>query len=498
MKNILQIWVLNILLSAAAPGLAQQQPQVTPAAVNSSTSDIYQTLLDNLSQAYPFLLIPADTLSQAEALDTFWDKLAALERGERNKVHILHIGDSHIQADFYSGKVRSLLQKQFGSAGRGLVFPYKLARTNGPNDYRCSSNAVWEYRRRTYGETGPPMGICGIGLRTVNQPFLFELNLKIAADTFDKVTVFYPKSASAYGLTPGRIKPGSALSTAVSSGAKRYHKIKSGETLSHIARRYGTSVRTLQRLNGLRTTRIRAGQRLVVSAGSVAVPKYAPDAFEPIPFESDTLAESAFSSVFTFATSTNSLAIKGEKILASQKESHLHGILLENTAGKGVLYSSVGVNGATSGHYNQAEYFAGQLSALAPDLIIVSLGTNEALGGRFNEAEIVRELDKLLTTIHEAAPGAAILLSTNPDALRRRRYLNAPGITVKNIIKQAAEKHGAASWDLHAVMGGQGSIRRWRTAQLAQSDYVHLTRRGYEVQGELLFAALMREYASRN
>lgn len=495
---MLQIWVLNILLSAAAPALAQQQPQVKPVAVSSSASDVYQALLDNLSQAYPFLLITADTLSQAEALDTFWDKLAALERGERDKVHILHIGDSHIQADFYSGKVRSLMQKQFGSAGRGLVFPYKLARTNGPTDYRCSSNAVWESRRRAYGETGPPMGICGFGLKTTNQPFLLEVNLKNAADSFNQATVFYPKTETAYNLIPGRIKPGAQLSTTTASGAKRYHKIKSGETLSHIARRYGTSVRTLQRLNGLRSTRIRAGQRLVVSGGSVAVPKYAPDAFEPIPFVTDTLAGSAFSSVFTFATSTNSLAIKGEKILASQKESHMHGILLENTAGRGVLYSSVGVNGATSGHYNQAEYFAGQLSALAPDLIIVSLGTNEALGGRFDAEEVRREIDKLLATIREAAPAAAVLLSTNPDALRRRRYTNAHGITVKNIIKQAAEKHGAASWDLHAVMGGQGSIRRWRTAQLSQSDYVHLTRRGYEVQGELLFAALMREYASRN
>lgn len=43
-----------------------------------------------------------------------------------------------------------------------------------------------------------------------------------------------------------------------------YHTVKSGETLSHIARRYGTSVKEIQRLNKMRKTIIRPGQKLVV------------------------------------------------------------------------------------------------------------------------------------------------------------------------------------------------------------------------------------------
>lgn len=42
-----------------------------------------------------------------------------------------------------------------------------------------------------------------------------------------------------------------------------YHRVRSGETLSHIARRYGTSVRRICRLNNIReTTIIRIGQRI--------------------------------------------------------------------------------------------------------------------------------------------------------------------------------------------------------------------------------------------
>ena len=45
------------------------------------------------------------------------------------------------------------------------------------------------------------------------------------------------------------------------------HTVRSGESLSVIAERYGTSVARLKSLNGLRSDRIRAGQRLVVRRG---------------------------------------------------------------------------------------------------------------------------------------------------------------------------------------------------------------------------------------
>ncbi len=48
------------------------------------------------------------------------------------------------------------------------------------------------------------------------------------------------------------------------SGSAQYHKIRSGETLSTIARRYGTTVSKLKQLNGLKNDRISAGKRLRV------------------------------------------------------------------------------------------------------------------------------------------------------------------------------------------------------------------------------------------
>ena len=60
--------------------------------------------------------------------------------------------------------------------------------------------------------------------------------------------------------------------------ATRYHRIRNGETLSTIARRYGVSVNSLKRWNGLKSSLIRAGQRLLVgrgAAGSTSISKTA-------------------------------------------------------------------------------------------------------------------------------------------------------------------------------------------------------------------------------
>ncbi len=51
-----------------------------------------------------------------------------------------------------------------------------------------------------------------------------------------------------------------------------YHKVRSGETLGTIASRYNTSVAEIQRINGLRSTKIYVGQRLKVKGSSTTSP----------------------------------------------------------------------------------------------------------------------------------------------------------------------------------------------------------------------------------
>jgi membrane-bound lytic murein transglycosylase D len=61
-------------------------------------------------------------------------------------------------------------------------------------------------------------------------------------------------------------------STPSNTTTYQYHKVKSGETLGTIATRYGTTVREMQRINGLSSTKIYVGQRLKVKKGAVTTP----------------------------------------------------------------------------------------------------------------------------------------------------------------------------------------------------------------------------------
>jgi len=45
---------------------------------------------------------------------------------------------------------------------------------------------------------------------------------------------------------------------------KVYHTVKKGETLTSIANKYGTSVEKIKKLNGLNTSLIKSGQKLIV------------------------------------------------------------------------------------------------------------------------------------------------------------------------------------------------------------------------------------------
>ncbi len=69
-----------------------------------------------------------------------------------------------------------------------------------------------------------------------------------------------------------KIYGGKATASSKSSSAPKtvYHVVRRGDTLGKIARKYGTSVRTLKKLNGLRSNTIRRGQRLKVSGKASA------------------------------------------------------------------------------------------------------------------------------------------------------------------------------------------------------------------------------------
>lgn len=132
-------------------------------------------------------------------MSAFYKKLAALKRADSGVVNVIHIGDSHIQPDFISSVMRNNLQAFFGNAGRGLVFPYQVARSNAPADISSSSNTSWQYNRLAHPEIPIECGIAGHVIKS-NRP-LAKINFSLKDNLngpqyFTRVKLFVEKAVS--------------------------------------------------------------------------------------------------------------------------------------------------------------------------------------------------------------------------------------------------------------------------------------------------------------
>lgn len=90
----------------------------------------------------------------------------ALTLSDARKAKVLHIGDSHIQADFFTGTLRDKMQDLFGVGGRGLVFPYASASTHATRDYRTLSYGVWKYAKNIHTAPAFSLGLSGATIYT--------------------------------------------------------------------------------------------------------------------------------------------------------------------------------------------------------------------------------------------------------------------------------------------------------------------------------------------
>lgn len=450
------------------------------------------------AKIHPFLRPDSNVIIHPEALEQFFIKLACLEHDSLTRLRILHIGDSHIQADFFSGPVRKILQQQFGNAGRGLIFPYKIANTNGPSDIDVFSNTSWTPKRNVFPKIDMPVGISGISLKTGNPFAVMRVSLKAVdsvAQPYDQMTVYAHSSRRSFDLAVSLNANSGVLEKSAVYSENTYYTVKSGDNLGLIARKFGTTVSQLKAWNGLHSDFIRAGQKLIIKKERQAVQAMSLESFTMLDtlFFSDTL-QGQRGRVIRFDQPEKTCYLHMVKTDSIQEEFVLQGILLENADQPGILYSMSGVNGAMYEHYNLSSDFLQQVRDYKPDLVILSLGTNETLGSYFDEEKTQIEMRRMIDSLRNLEPAPDILLTAPSDNMLRRRYPNKSVIRINELMAKEADSCHVALWNLFSVMGGHGSIDKWYKAGLARADRIHFTVAGYELQAALLMDALMEAY----
>lgn len=153
---------------------------------------------------------------QPDALSNFFTKLNRLESKKDCQVSVFQIGDSHIQADMFSGRVREKFMEddRFPMSARGFVFPYSAARTNNPYNYKTFFSSGWTGKRSVRSKDISRWGISGITIETYTPGSTFSLHPNIDNFTYNirKVKVFYPNTdPSSFDIVP-KISAGNSVS----------------------------------------------------------------------------------------------------------------------------------------------------------------------------------------------------------------------------------------------------------------------------------------------
>ena len=94
-----------------------------------------------------------------------WSKVrSAVKQTGTHPFSIVHIGDSHLQADIATSRVRRNLQLEHGNAGRGIILPFKLSGTNQPIDYTFGSTGSWKAAKLMKWPWSQTMGFTGTSI----------------------------------------------------------------------------------------------------------------------------------------------------------------------------------------------------------------------------------------------------------------------------------------------------------------------------------------------
>jgi lysophospholipase L1-like esterase len=101
-------------------------------------------------------------------LNRFFQKIDTLLQAGDGRINVLHIGGSHVQADLFSHEVRQNLDIVNGEfqTPRGLIFPFAVAKTNNPANYRVRYSGEWKAARNVQKNREIPLGMSGMAVYT--------------------------------------------------------------------------------------------------------------------------------------------------------------------------------------------------------------------------------------------------------------------------------------------------------------------------------------------
>lgn len=215
------------LLLVACSGTPAAYPDRAPATAASEAADLAPPLSDEpLPPPAALERVGPPYASKTPELARFHAALNDLER-HRSKRHVrvLWLGDSHGQADFWSGQIRKQLQARFGNAGPGFLhLGYKNYRHDG---IKLDIQGKWRMRpKKPVGIKKQDDGVFGLGGLLMSG---YDDNPRVELTLTEPL----PGPAAHYDLCYRFVQPGDAIAYAL-DGAKETTVSSTGGPLGAI------------------------------------------------------------------------------------------------------------------------------------------------------------------------------------------------------------------------------------------------------------------------
>jgi lysophospholipase L1-like esterase len=172
---------------------------------------------------------------------------------------------------------------------------------------------------------------------------------------------------------------------------------------------------------------------------------------------------------------------------------------------KGVVYNSLGLNGASTTVLSRgfnADIWTAELQHDAPALVVINYGTNESSFSSFVDKQYEGELRTAILRIRKALPNVSILVMSPMDRGERSGIDEISTMaTIPRIVaiqKRVASDTHCAFFDTFDAMGGDGTMSRWYTGRprLVAGDLIHPTPQGASIIAQIFVKNLTTGYDS--
>ena len=392
-----------------------------------------QQLLEALLLSKKNIQYPNDDPS---ILNSFFKKL---ENAKSKKVRIMHYGDSQIEGDRISGRIRDRLQKKFGGIGPGL-FPIipatkKISLNNIP-----SKNWI---RKAGFGR---------------------YMDKKIKHKKYGALFSFCTMNPDSLSID------------------SNFHY--NGEI---IIKRPTKSYKLCRNFNNLKIFYSNPGKTILRLLINDSI------------FLTDTLLKSNEIKLKQLDFSRGPKEFKLQ--FSSNSSLIIYGISLEGN--KGVVLDNIPLRGASGTEFSKVNYnsLSQMHKLLSTDLFILEFGGNTIpyIKSKDRAIKYGNYFKKQILKIKKINPKAIFLIIGPADMAKKQKteFITYPILEdVISALKNAAFETNSCFWDMYLNMGGENSIQNWvlEKPSLAARDYIHFTNRGARKIADFFIEDFMNDY----